>query len=135
MEEISAGGVVVYKDKVCLLRKYRGEWVLPKGRNEAGESLEETALREVYEESGLKGQIVRYLGFVKYWYRHCDGEKVQKTVHYYYMKTENKIPVPQKEEGFSLAQFMSFDKALGMISHNSEANMIKNTKFYFDKDK
>ena len=85
MEEISAGGVVVHKGKVAVLRKFRGEWVLPKGRLEEGESREKAALREVREESGLRAEIVRYIGYVKYWYQHIEGDKVQKTVHYYYM--------------------------------------------------
>ena len=42
MEEISAGGVVINNGNVAVLKKFRGEWVLPKGRVEKGESLEET---------------------------------------------------------------------------------------------
>ena len=58
----SAGGVVLNHDGLVLVlrRKTEGTWVLPKGRVEPGESLKQTALREVEEETGLRGiDIVR----------------------------------------------------------------------------
>ena len=56
IEATSCGGVVIFRGKILLLyknikNKYEG-WVLPKGTVEAGETHEETALREVLEESG-----------------------------------------------------------------------------------
>jgi ADP-ribose pyrophosphatase YjhB (NUDIX family) len=62
----SAGGIVVDGDeRVALVkqrdRKNRWRWTLPKGRIDAGESAEAAALREVYEESGLRATIVRPL--------------------------------------------------------------------------
>jgi len=45
MVEISAGGVVVFGNAILLLKKYNGDWVLPKGRIEKGEEVEATALR------------------------------------------------------------------------------------------
>ena len=66
MEEISAGGVVINNGNVAVLKKFRGEWVLPKGRVEKGESLEQTAIREVFEESGLRAEIVKYILHIQY---------------------------------------------------------------------
>jgi 8-oxo-dGTP pyrophosphatase MutT (NUDIX family) len=62
----SAGGVVVdERDRIAIVhqrdRKKRWRWTLPKGRIDAGESAEAAALREVYEESGLRARIVRTL--------------------------------------------------------------------------
>ena len=62
IEATSCGGVVIFRGKILLLyknikNKYEG-WVLPKGTVEAGETHEETALREVLEESGSKAYIV-----------------------------------------------------------------------------
>jgi ADP-ribose pyrophosphatase YjhB (NUDIX family) len=62
----SAGGVVVDdRDRIALVRqrdrKSRPCWTLPKGRIDAGESAETAALREVYEESGLRARIIRPL--------------------------------------------------------------------------
>ena len=119
MEEISAGGVVINNGNVAVLKKFRGEWVLPKGRVEKGESLEQTAIREVFEESGLRAEIVKYIGYVKYKYRHMDGTKVLKTVHYFYMVTKDNNIIPQREEGFAEGDFMNPDKALRYVRHLS----------------
>ncbi|MBW2267915.1 MAG: NUDIX domain-containing protein [Deltaproteobacteria bacterium] len=58
---------------------------LPKGKRNPGESLEETALREVAEETGLPGRIVGDLETVHYVYRQ-DGRPIDKTVHFYLME-------------------------------------------------
>ena len=73
IEATSCGGVVIFRGKILLLyknikNKYEG-WVLPKGTVEAGETHEETALREVLEESGSKAYIVDY-----YRTGRCGGE-------------------------------------------------------------
>ena len=66
IEATSCGGVVIFRGKILLLYKnfrnrYEG-WVLPKGTMEAGEEQTETALREVYEETGVKAHLVKYVG-------------------------------------------------------------------------
>lgn len=125
MLEISAGGVVVDGNNVLILKKYRGDWVLPKGRLEANESREEAAVREVREESGINCEIVKYVGFVKYNYKHQNGEKVQKTVHYYYMTEKKGELKPQKEEGFCEAIFVPWKKAQSLLKHEAEKNMVQ----------
>ncbi|MDY3052622.1 MAG: NUDIX hydrolase [Ndongobacter sp.] len=127
MQEVSAGGVVVDGNSVLVLKKYRGDWVLPKGRLEKDETLEQAALREVREESGVDCEIIRYVGFVKYNYRHSNGERVQKTVHYYYMIEKKGRLKPQREEGFCEATFMPWRKAAALLRHDSERNMVRNT--------
>ena len=59
---VSCGGVVIFRGKILLLYKnyhnrYEG-WVLPKGTVENGETHEQTALREVHEETGVKATII-----------------------------------------------------------------------------
>jgi 8-oxo-dGTP pyrophosphatase MutT (NUDIX family) len=125
MEEISAGGVVVKDGSVLLLKKYRGDWVLPKGRIERGESKEAAAVREVNEESGVNAVIRKYIGFAKYVYQRRDGESVQKTVHYYLMKPGRCDPQPQREEGFCDAVFFDPNKAMTLLRHDSERNMVR----------
>ncbi len=63
IEAVSCGGVVIFRGKILLLyknfhNKYEG-WVLPKGTVEAGEEHSETAVREVFEESGARASIIK----------------------------------------------------------------------------
>lgn len=128
MDEISAGGVVIEKDNVLVLKKFRGDWVLPKGRLEDNESIEQAAVREVYEETGIHASITRYIGFVKYVYAHIEGYKVNKTVHYYLMSANDEDTTPQREEGFSEAVFMNRNKAIQLLKHEAEKNMVRRSK-------
>ena len=125
MKEISAGGVVISNSNVLILKKFHGEWVLPKGRTEEGENLEETALREVEEETGIICDIERYIGYVRYNYKRFDGVKIEKTVHYFYMKRKSGLLEPQKEEGFKEACFVNSDMAIDRLKHYAEKNMVE----------
>lgn len=93
--EFSAGGIVYKKEngKIFVLiakhSQYHG-WVFPKGligdkEEFKGQSKEETALREVKEETGVEGKIVRDLTPFSYWYV-FEGEKRRKTVYYFLME-------------------------------------------------
>ena len=125
MKETSAGGVIIKGREVLVLRKFRGDWVLPKGRIEEGETLEQTALREVNEESGLACRVGDYIGFVRYNYSKPNGVEVHKTVHYYTMTAEGGTMKPQREEGFCDWAFMPWRKAVKLLRHDSERNMVR----------
>jgi 8-oxo-dGTP pyrophosphatase MutT (NUDIX family) len=81
--EISYGGVVVRGDDVLVItpagRRITG---LPKGGPERGETPEQTATREVREETGIHAKVREPLGDVEYWYRRS-GRRVFKTVHFF----------------------------------------------------
>ncbi|HCO18254.1 MAG TPA: NUDIX hydrolase, partial [Tissierellales bacterium] len=95
MVEVSSGGVVVFGNTILLLKKYNGDWVLPKGRLEKGETFKTAALREVLEESGVKGEVIEYIGEVNYKYKNLrEDEVVYKTVHWYLMRTGSMDCVP-----------------------------------------
>jgi 8-oxo-dGTP pyrophosphatase MutT (NUDIX family) len=90
--EFSAGGIVVKKEKdqnlilVCQHSQHHG-WVFPKGLigdKVKDENKEDTAIREVEEETGVKGKIIKTLTPVEYWYVFED-EKIKKTVYYFLM--------------------------------------------------
>jgi len=96
--EFSSGGIVFKKSKidnqkskililVCQHSQHHG-WVFPKGLigdHIQGEKKEDTALREVEEETGVKGKILKTLEPVEYWYV-FEGEKIKKTVYYFLME-------------------------------------------------
>jgi 8-oxo-dGTP pyrophosphatase MutT (NUDIX family) len=83
LTETSYGGVVVRADEVLVItpagRRITG---LPKGGPERGETPEQTATREVREETGIHAKVREPLGDVEYWYRR-GGRRVFKTVHFF----------------------------------------------------
>lgn len=124
--EISAGGVVIFGNTVLLLKKFNGDWVLPKGKVKEGEDIRDAALREVLEESGVKAEIVKYTGMVHYTYKSLkENETVYKTVHWYLMKTNSMESVPQKKEGFVEATFVHIDRATDLVKYDDERKIIK----------
>lgn len=126
MVEISAGGVVVFGNTILLLKKYNGDWVLPKGRIEKNEEVEATALREVLEESGVKAEIIDYIGEIQYDYKNLqENEIVSKTVHWFLMRSNNMNCFPQKKEGFIDAMYVHIDKAKNLVRYDDEKKIIK----------
>lgn len=82
-----AGGVVLLGDQTVLRRNTRGEYLFPKGHVEEGETLAQTALREVAEEVGVEAEIVAELGEVFFPYQ---GDQVQ--VAFYLMRVTHLLP-------------------------------------------
>jgi 8-oxo-dGTP pyrophosphatase MutT (NUDIX family) len=96
VHEISAGGLVIdgiegpREDQLAALigrmdRRGRMIWSLPKGHIEQGETAEQTAIREVAEETGIHGHVLAALGSIDYWFV-TDGRRVHKTVHHYLLR-------------------------------------------------
>ena len=90
-EKLAAGGVVIETsgDLVRVLIEHRpryDDWSFPKGGVNAGESLENAALREVLEESGIECRIRRKLAVARYNYRTKRGAVRPKAVHYFLME-------------------------------------------------
>jgi 8-oxo-dGTP pyrophosphatase MutT (NUDIX family) len=91
--EVSAGGVLFRRTEqgveilLAARRTRSGDlvWGLPKGLVEKGESPEETAVREVLEETGFEGKLQDSLGEIGYWYV-WEGVRVRKTVHFFLME-------------------------------------------------
>ncbi|HEY6678169.1 MAG TPA: NUDIX hydrolase [Actinomycetota bacterium] len=91
--EVSAGGVVYRRSDegveivLAARRTRRGDlaWGLPKGLVEADETPEQTAVREVQEETGLEAEVEASLGEIRYFYV-WEGVRIRKAVHFFLMR-------------------------------------------------
>lgn len=128
IEAVSCGGVVIHKGKVLLLYKnqngrYMG-WVMPKGTVEPGESFQQTALREVKEETSVDAEIVKYIGKTQYNFR-GNTDMVNKTVHWYLMIANSFYCKPQAEEYFADAGFYKQHEAYYLLKFHDEKQIMK----------
>ena len=128
IEATSCGGVVIYRGKILVLykrykNKYEG-WVLPKGTVEMGETHEETAIREVKEESGADAVIRRYLGATHYNFS-TSREMVNKEVLWYLMSSESYYSKPQREEYFVDSGFYKYHEAYHLLKFSNEKQILE----------
>lgn len=92
VDETSAGGLVVDADRANAVligrldRHGRLLWSLPKGHIEDGETVEQTAMREVKEETGISAQVLQPLGTIDYWFV-AERRRVHKTVHHFILES------------------------------------------------
>lgn len=93
IEDLVSAGGIVYRhgpqgpEVVLCGRPSRGLWALPKGTPEPSETLEQTAVREVSEETGLRVDIEQKVGEIEYWFTRAEvGKRFRKRVHHYLMR-------------------------------------------------
>ena len=127
IEATSCGGVVIFRGKILVLYKnyknrYEG-WVLPKGTVEKGETYEETALREVKEETGVEAKIVDYIGRSQYTFNVREGV-VSKEVHWYLMLADSYYSKPQREEFFVDSGYYKYYEAYHLLKFANEKLML-----------
>jgi len=103
----AAGGLVFNKDKELLAIFRRGHWDLPKGKIEKGETLEEAAIREVQEETGIKEiKLKDKIGTTYHSYSTKKHKRVLKVSHWYKMKTKDTEVTPQVEEDIEKVEWV-----------------------------
>lgn len=127
-EAMSCGGVVIFRGKILLLYKnyknrYEG-WVLPKGTVEEGETFEDTALREVLEETGAKANIVKDVGLSEYSFS-IGKDTVHKAVKWYLMETDSYYSKPQREEYFEDSGYYKFHEAYHLLKFSNEKQILE----------
>ncbi len=109
--EIAAGGVVTNKEGKVLFIYRNDKWDLPKGKLDKGESIEECALREVEEETGVKKLKIENFLKTTYHVFKRNGTYKLKEVHWYAMKTSyNGKLKGQKSEGIEKVKWKGPDK-------------------------
>lgn len=129
--EFSAGGVVYKKENnqifilVCQ-HSYHHGWGFPKGLigdKIKGETKEDTAIREVEEETGAKGKIMGEIEPVTYWYKFND-EKIKKTVYYYAMEYQGG-DITQHDFEMEDVEWLPKDKVLDRLTYKSDKDVFK----------
>lgn len=123
----SAGGVMFRvidaRVEVALIATDQGgRWGLPKGHVNRGETAEAAALREVAEETGLEGAIVRHLATIEYWFR-AGPSRVHKYVDLFLMRYERGDLRPQEAE-VDDARWFPLEEALQRVSFERERDVL-----------
>lgn len=110
----AAGGVIENKEGKILMIFRRGYWDLPKGKINAKETAKAAALRECFEETGLKNLVLNKKIIETYHiYREKNNLRALKRTKWYYMNyPDNETPVPQMEEDIELAEWLMCEDAL-----------------------
>lgn len=129
--QVSAGGVVFRVAEngieVAIIGvAVEGEqrWQLPKGIVGKEEAAEETALREVREETGLTASLIGPLERIEYWYYGSGGGiRFHKYVHFYLMRYENGSTADHDHE-VTEARWVSLAEAEEMLTFKSERALI-----------
>ena len=139
--EFSAGGVLVKtirgRPMLAAIRpggKPEGVWALPKGNLDRGEKPEETAVREVLEETGVRGHLVEKLGDVKYTYTRRGGERVFKIVSFYLLRAGRgrigDIEEPMRIE-VAEARWLPLEEAPKLLAYGGEREMAEKARARF----
>ena len=126
---VSAGGVV-YRQRegrveVALCgRREPLRWSLPKGTPDRGETIEQTALREVREETGLKVALQEPIGSIQYWFMQPpDPTRFNKTVHFYLM-TCHGGSVQYHDHEFDDVEWVPIDEARRRLTFANEVKIL-----------
>lgn len=128
-EAVAAGGVVYTTNPagqlvLLLIKDKRGDWMLPKGHLEAGETGEEAAVREILEETGIPVIIEGYLQRLCYPVTKR-GVQFDKTVDVFLARGEFQRPLPATEEGIQAARWVSPAVALALIGFADMRNVVQ----------
>ena len=123
----AAGGVVLRaseqgREVLLVGRTSDGSWVFPKGTPSAGETIEETALREVREETGLLVQILRPLGDMEYWFA-AGGERVHKLVTFFVMEAIGG-DLSLHDHEYDLVRWVSVGEARRMLTFDTYRDVL-----------
>ena len=132
--EFSAGGLLVRRLRgawmLGVIRpagKPEGLWVLPKGQIDRGESSEQAALREVAEETGVRGSSLGKLGDTRYWFN-WDGERIFKVVTFFLVQYESgrlgDVPEAFRHE-VAEARWIPLEQAPELLAYRGEKEMAE----------
>jgi 8-oxo-dGTP pyrophosphatase MutT (NUDIX family) len=128
---VSAGGVVWRRTAPAELeillcyRKAENLWALPKGTPEPGENMEQTALREVREETGVEVEADGVVGDINYWFsRPAEGVRFRKTVHHFLFRPIGGDTSLHDHE-FDDVRWIEVQEGLKLMTYQNEVRIVR----------
>ena len=132
MDETSAGGVVLdaKQEHVALIgrldRRGRLLWSLPKGHIEEGDTPEQTAVREVAEETGISSEVMRPLGTIDYWFV-ADNRRIHKTVHHFLLQATT-AELSDADVEVTEVAWVALDELDGRLAYADERRLVRKAR-------
>jgi 8-oxo-dGTP pyrophosphatase MutT (NUDIX family) len=130
---VSAGGVVLSEpaadaEVALIARRSAGgelQWTLPKGTQEPGESITDTAVREVREETGLEVELLVELDTIDYWFVWTPEQtRYHKFVHYFLMHATGG-DLSRHDTESEEARWFSIDEAKRVMAFDNERYLLE----------
>ena len=133
--QISSGGVIYRIVKggveVALIAVKEGKvWCLPKGQVEKGENIARTAHREVKEETGLDGKIIKLIDHIQYFYAHKEAEETKRffKIVYFFLMEYTQGDVKNHDSEVNDCQWFPIDDAIKLVEYKDEKEILKKAK-------
>ena len=133
--QLSSGGVIFRRtDKrveVALISVKGGMvWCLPKGLVEEGENIARTAHREVKEETGLDGKIIKKIDHIEYFYSHKEKEETIRyfKIVYFFLMEYTGGDVSEHDKEVDDCRWFSINEAIKKIEYEDERKILKKAK-------
>lgn len=134
--QISAGGLIYKKEghqiKVCLIAKKNKQiWALPKGRVDKGETPEETAVREVREETGCEVKLKERIDEINYYFHLRENDVLYHKYVYFYLMPLVKENAYQRDQEADEVRWFTLGEAQKTLSFLNEKNVIRKARHLF----
>ena len=143
VEETSSGGFVLAGDgsaRVALIgrltRNGRIDWCVPKGHPEGDETLVQAAEREIFEETGIQGEVIELLGSIDYEF-YTPEKHIAKTVHHYLLRQTSGELTVDGDPNHEAVETRWFDisELHNVLSHENERRMARGVIEWYERSK
>lgn len=138
MKKICSAGVVTYRildgvREYLLLHYLGGHWDFPKGKMEPGETKQETALRELKEETGLVVALnPDFEQSFSYTFRDKDKQIADKTVYFFIGQSEGqKVRISEEHQLYS---WLDYDQAMYRLTYENARKILEKVEAFLNKN-